>query len=428
MEAPITSAYSAGALGSLHLVLDWRRFSEVLDRASREQGRMALVTDGAGATIAASGALESRRALAGASLADWLRTPDVAGEREGAPLSDSRVIEAGARFPPARGTGLGWFALIAQPTQQAFAPVQAMAGAFALLLVAIVAASVAAASWISRAISRPIVELTEFVRQSFARDASPVAPRGGSREVRELGEAFSAMWRDLQQSQAELVRATRMAAVGEMASMLAHEVRTPLGIMRSSAQMLRREPRLSGEAVELVGFIEAQTDRLNRLVSRMLHIARPRAAVRVPAEAAELVRGAVAVLAPQQRAKDITIDVEAAPGLGLQCDPDELTQVLLNLLANALHAVPPQGHVRIAARPCEGGIEITVDDNGPGVPQGERAEIFTAFVSRREGGMGLGLAIVREIVVAHGGTVEAGESEWGGARFRVWLPRTEALS
>jgi signal transduction histidine kinase len=107
----------------------------------------------------------------------------------------------------------------------------------------------------------------------------------------------------------------------------------------------------------------------------------------------------------------------------VECDIEQMTQVLLNLVLNAIQILPTGGTVEVACRPDRDAVVITVSDSGPGIPLNERALVFDSFFSRREGGIGLGLAIVQQLVTAHGGTISAGESALGGAQFTINLPR-----
>jgi signal transduction histidine kinase len=277
---------------------------------------------------------------------------------------------------------------------------------------------------VSGAIARPIVALTDFTRGYRPGQAVAEPPPAAAGEVGELGEAFAKMMRDIDESRQKLVQASKLAVVGEMSAVLAHEVRTPLGILRSSAQMLRREPGLSAEARELMGFIESETERLNRLVSAMLDSARPRPLHKVASDMHGLVRQCRGLLGAQLDKRRITVTerLDAADPT-VDCDAEQITQVLLNLMLNALQILPEGGQIRVTTYQRAEQFFIEIADDGPGVPVAERSRIFEAFFFRREGGVGLGLAIVQQIIVAHDGDISVGESALGGARFTIRLPQ-----
>jgi two-component system, NtrC family, sensor histidine kinase HydH len=314
--------------------------------------------------------------------------------------------------------------LIIQPTRDALAPVRRMAAISLGVLAALAFTTLAAAGWVSRAIARPIVALTEFTRQ-FKQGQTRISalPTAGG-EVGELGQAFMKLMQNIAQSQQKLVQASKLAAVGEMASVIAHEVRTPLGILRSSAQILRREPAISEEGRELMAFIESETERLNGLVSAMLDSARPRALRKAAADLNAQVRQCGAMLLAQMEKRGISVRyrLEAVDPL-VECDVEQITQVLLNLLLNAMQILSENGHIHLWTYDDPKQFFIEISDDGPGIAPDARARIFEAFFFEREGGVGLGLAIVQQIVTAHGGEITVGESELGGARFVIRLPR-----
>jgi signal transduction histidine kinase len=173
-----------------------------------------------------------------------------------------------------------------------------------------------------------------------------------------------------------------------------------------------------------LGLIESETERLNRLVSAMLDSARPRPLNKVATDMHALIHQSSALLGAQIEKQRITVTerLDAADAM-VDCDAEQITQVLLNLILNALQILPAGGQIRLATYQHMNHFFIQISDNGPGVPVDERARIFEAFFFRREGGVGLGLAIVQQIIVAHGGDIEVGESDLGGARFTIRLPR-----
>ena len=212
--------------------------------------------------------------------------------------------------------------------------------------------------------------------------------------------------------------------MGEMAAVMAHEIRTPLGILRSSSQMLKREPNISDEARELIGFIESETDRLNRLVSTMLDGTRPRLPSFQLTNIHTQIHNCILMLAAQTQTKMIQIEesLESSDPY-CECDAEQMTQVFLNLLMNALQVLPEHGRIAVTSRSETRKIIIEIADDGPGIPKEERAEVFDSFFHKREGGIGLGLAVVQQIVSAHGGDITVSESRWGGALFRISIPR-----
>lgn len=428
MRIPVASAFASGNLGELRMQLNWNQIYDVLDRESSGGDRMLAVLDSEGRMIAASSALRSRGLLLGDALKDWRALPGPVSIHAGQPLADTDVIVG---IATSRGygpfAGFGWTTLIIQPVDSAFAPVQRMATIFLVLFGLIILLTVFIATGISREIARPILSLTQFARGYTRSKVLQTPPAAGKGEVGELTTAFVQMVRDIDLSQQQLVRASKLAVVGEMSSIIAHEVRTPLGILRSSAQMLKREAGISSEGQELVGFIESETERLNRLGSAMLDTARPRTPSFTDTDMHGLIVKTVAMLAAQADKRKVAVATNLqASNPTVECDEEQLTQVLLNLLMNGLQIISQGGHMEIATYDDGQDFRIEIADDGPGIDPAERSRVFEAFFFKREGGVGLGLAIVQQIVNTHGGEIEAAESKLGGALFRIRLPRKQA--
>lgn len=431
IRAPIHFQFGADMAGELVLDFDWGQIDSLLDSAASGRRMVALVDD-SGKLLAASRKVRQNGLASGPVLAGWqLPTrADGAFRHAGFPLSDSDVIIGLGRAPGFAGfAGLGLSALVIQPESEALAPIQKMAEISLAILGCLVLVTLAVASKVSGSIARPIVALTAFTRHYKPGQKLAAAPPAATGEVGELGAAFTQMMQDMDQSQRNLLNASKLAVLGEMASVIIHEVRTPLGILRSSAQMLRREAGISDEGRELMGFIESETGRLNRLVSAMLDSARPRPLNKAATDLHALLHQTRVLLGAQIEKAQIAVSerLNAADPL-VECDVEQITQVLLNLILNALQILAPGGKIRLATRADEDMFFIEISDDGPGIPAEERARIFEAFFFRREGGVGLGLAVVQQIILAHGGTIEADESEWGGARFTIRLSRQQSVS
>lgn len=429
LRSTIESAFTAGAIGELVLDVDWSQLLTLLDR-SAGPSRQVLVLDHEGHLLAASAALRQRPMSPETTFWDWSMGRDAGGVemRSGAPLLDEEVIAGHQR---SRGVGefagFGWTTLLLQSRNDALAPVDRMARSFAGLLAATVVLIVAIAWGLAALISRPVVALTEYTRRYTQPGGLPAAPPPGPGEIGELTRSFVHMVRTLDRSQQTLAQASKLAALGEVTALLAHEIRTPLGILRSSAQMLRGETGLSEESRELLRIIDSETERLNRLVSSMLDSARTRAPQSVPTDAHALIAHSAALLASQLHSRGVSLALHCqAQRFVVACDPEQITQVLLNLIVNALQILKPGGHITVGTRNEAQRLVIEVADDGPGIAAEDREAIFEPFVFRREGGVGLGLAVVRRILRQHGGDVVAQTSPIGGALFRVWLPLQES--
>ena len=225
-------------------------------------------------------------------------------------------------------------------------------------------------------------------------------------------------------ARARVAQSEKLAALGQLAAAIAHEVRNPLAVIRSAAQGLAeaRTPA-DAEAERASAFIMAEIDRLANIVNSLLAFARPLHVEPRSVSPGELFDRAVLLAADELTAKQVRLARDESPALPpAWADPDLLCQVLLGLLANAAEAVPAGGEITLGARVSDGAVELAVTDSGPGVPRELRDRIFEPFFTTRPRGTGLGLAVAKEIVEAHGGRIVVGERPGGGARFIVRLP------
>jgi len=240
--------------------------------------------------------------------------------------------------------------------------------------------------------------------------------RDAAAVIRSQSEAIGA-------ARARVAQSEKLAALGQLAAAIAHEVRNPLAVIRSAAQGLAEGRTPDAEAERASAFIMAEIDRLANLVNSLLAFARPLHVEPRSVSPGELFDRALLLAADELTAKQIRLARDESPALPpAWADPDLVCQVLLGLLANAAEAVPPGGEITLGARMNDGAVELAVTDSGPGVPQELRERIFEPFFTTRPRGTGLGLAVAKEIVEAHGGRIVVGERPGGGARFTVQLP------
>ncbi len=230
--------------------------------------------------------------------------------------------------------------------------------------------------------------------------------------------------RERRRFEAELRQSERLAALGKLLAGVAHEVRNPLAGIRSSAQLWLRG---LGPEPDSISRVIAEVDRIESLVSQLLRFTRSPDADLRPTDINAVVSEAAELARPQ--AEPIGVRVESCLDdrvEPLPADPTSLLQVLRNLTTNSLQAMPEGGRLRLSTHvvPSSRAIEIVVADEGPGLSEAARAHLFEPFFTTRAEGTGLGLAIAREIVLAHGGQLEAGDpssfSQVGGKS----LPRS----
>ncbi len=228
----------------------------------------------------------------------------------------------------------------------------------------------------------------------------------------------------VKQLQLQLLERERLAAIGELAAMVAHEVRNPLAGIRGGCEILL-EGYPDGDSRHDIGVeIIHQVDRLSRTVHDLLLFARPKAMDLVSTDLHGLIDRILRVLGDDPE----TGEVEVVRDFGedvhiIQADGRQMEQVFLNLILNAIQVMNHKGRVTIATRTLGRQVVVTVSDTGPGIPSDRVAKVFEPFFTTRAQGTGLGLAIVKKIVEAHGGRIEATSLPGSGARFTATLPR-----
>jgi signal transduction histidine kinase len=272
-------------------------------------------------------------------------------------------------------------------------------------MVAALAAAILLGGVIAATITRPLRRLARSATEVREGRLDVEVPSGGGAEVERLARAFREMLAGLAEYRAELVRREKMATLGQFSAAVAHELRNPLSSMRMTLEILR--PQFPEDAREDVDFLLSEMARLNHSVEELLfHAGSPKYTF-AETDLREVVRGPCRMLRPMASHLSVELEVEEPEGpLPAEADADKLGQAATNLILNALHA-SPEGEtvlVEVAAEE-EGGAVIRITDRGEGVPEELGADIFSPFVSGREGGTGLGLAVTRAIARAHGGEV-----------------------
>jgi two-component system sensor histidine kinase HydH len=238
--------------------------------------------------------------------------------------------------------------------------------------------------------------------------------------------------------QAESARQERLAALGGMAAVLAHEIRNPLGAIKGLAQFLGEKQAGDATQAEMTRTIAGEATRLERLVNDLLTYARPRPPDRHPLDLGATLREVEALAQAPAEAAGVKVRVEAAEGLPpVLADRDQVQQLFGNLALNAIQAMPAGGTLTLSVRatgagggdaaqesagPMDG-VTIRVEDTGSGIPAEDLPRVFEPFYTTRSKGTGLGLAICRQIVEAHGGIIRVARTGPEGTVFEVRLPR-----
>ena len=235
-----------------------------------------------------------------------------------------------------------------------------------------------------------------------------------------LFEELRRSYADLSRTQKRLVEQERLAALGELSAVVAHEVRNPLAAIFNSVGSLRRMLEPTGDAELLLGVIDEEADRLNRTVGDLLDFARPAQPSLRPEALDRLVEETLSVALAREGGIQVTRDYAPVPPVPL--DARQVRQALLNLVVNAVQAMPRGGRLHVRSRVDGGYARLEIGDSGPGIPSEMRKKVFEPFFTTKATGTGLGLAVVRRIVESHGGTVEALDAPGAGALFALRFP------
>jgi signal transduction histidine kinase len=253
--------------------------------------------------------------------------------------------------------------------------------------------------------------------------------RRQAQRYRLLAEELAETNRRLEQAQEEARRSERLAALGQLTAGLAHEIRNPLAVIKGSAETLTRRLQSADPlTTELAGYISSEVNRLNTVVTRFLHFARPLKLERRPTQIPPLLERALKVARDRWPEAKVEVTQQYSGDLPeMIVDPDLCEQAFANLVLNAYEAMGDTGGrltVRVAAANSDGrrGVEVGIEDTGPGIPPELREQVFNPFFTTKKEGVGLGLSLVSKIVDDHRGWIRISSEPGKGACFRVFLP------
>jgi hypothetical protein len=300
----------------------------------------------------------------------------------------------------------------------------AVAGAVAICAVLLVA--------LALLIQRPLGELQQKIARLQGGDLNVsvgFADRGD--EIGQLGRDFNEMVRQLRQSREQLEtlhrtqmsRAEHLATLGELAAGLAHEIRNPLAGIAGVIEIIGRDLPESSPNREVLVEVQQEVLHIKRILSDLLDYARPKPPEFRVADLNATAEHAVSLARQQALSRPIEISLQKADGLlSVEHDTGQIQQVLLNLLLNAIQAIPAEGRVRVGLAAQGEFASVTVSDTGRGISTEHLPNIFRPFFTTKGQGTGLGLSLARRNVEAHGGRIEAESQAGQGSRFVVWLP------
>jgi two-component system sensor histidine kinase HydH len=290
---------------------------------------------------------------------------------------------------------------------------------------------------LARGVARSIVQLSIPIRDAAGKLSEAVGPitvsagaRIGDLEqtMRRMAAEVETVVGRLQEAQREILHREQLAAVGQLAAGVAHELRNPLTAIKVLVQVAARRPEEPVLRGEKLGILLAEIGRLEQIIQTFLDFARPARPEKRPFPADAAVRETLALVDARAREQGAQlIPILPAGQVMVEADPGQFRQLLLNLLLNALDAIGDSGTIEVRLRPePDGWLVLEVSDDGPGLPADLGDRIFDPFVSTKETGTGLGLSICRRVAEVHGGDVRAAGRPGGGAVFTARFPAAAA--
>lgn len=281
----------------------------------------------------------------------------------------------------------------------------------------------------------PLQRLVDVMRRAEAGDLTVKADEGRPDELGIAARGFDATLAALRRSQTELeafyrermVRADRFAAVGEIATGLAHEIKNPLAGLSGALELLAEDLQVDPRQTEIVAEMRHQVQRLTHTMESLLSFARPAKAKLRSTDVNGSIDKVLFLLKQQSRGGVVSIEHEMSPGIPhVLADPFQLEQVFLNICLNAFQAMSGGGTLTVRSRAGDGNVVVEVEDTGPGIPPDLRAQVFKPFFTTKREGNGLGLAISARIVAEHGGHIGYRCPPGGGTVFIVTLQQARA--
>ena len=244
------------------------------------------------------------------------------------------------------------------------------------------------------------------------------------RQLEASYEALRKQTGELLETTEQLQQAERLAALGELTAGIAHEIRNPLNGISGAAEIVCRENASPSVRAEFGDILKKETARLNQVVQHILNFARIRKAEAKESDVQELVQRLAKLTEEEAQEHRIAVIQEVPPGVSTRADPSLLEHVLLNLVLNAIQAMPEGGTLTISAKVVGDRLHLIVRDTGPGVPTEIQGRVFNPFFTTKPGGTGLGLAIARRIARGMGGEITLNSEAGKGAAFTVEVPLT----
>ena len=277
---------------------------------------------------------------------------------------------------------------------------------------------------IGKNLTNPIKILVDSTTRVATGDLDEQCELKTHNEIGDLAAAFNQMTRDLKQSRDQLIQVERLATAGKMSASFAHEIRNPLSSMRMLAQMLMQKPKMSEEKhQQSLRYILEEIERIDTIVKGLMDFARPTALNLTHQSLIPTLQAVLALMEANLAHHQIQLVLDLLPETPkVQFDSDKLKQAFMNVVLNAIEAMPQGGELKVSTLIEDNNVCIKITDTGVGIPEEDLERIFEPFFTRKTKGTGLGLANVKRIFEEHGGSVEIESTLGGGTTVAMALP------
>lgn len=272
-------------------------------------------------------------------------------------------------------------------------------------------------------------EVIMFLAVGVATGFFADAERQQRQRFEKASEELAKAYQELRNTVDLLVRSARLKSLGELAATIAHEIRNPLNSIKGSIEIVSEEIAPNSPRREFILIMEKEVERLNNLVEDFLKFAKPRSPEKVATNINEIIDSVVKFLSPQAKKRNVKLDIQLARELpSIPLDPEQIRQVLLNLILNAIQSMPEGGNVELSSSIAKDYLEISIRDYGTGISSDNQQKIFEPFFTTKTDGSGLGLFVAYQLVKQHNGEIEVANTSEKGSLFLVKLALNQEVN
>lgn len=294
--------------------------------------------------------------------------------------------------------------------------------------IAVILAGLGGSYLFARRILDPVKQLDRAAARIALQEYQTRVPKAGNDELGRLAETFNGMCRSIQEAREELIRQERISTIGRLSSSIVHDLRNPLAAIYGGAEMLMDGELNPSQVQRLAANIYRSSRAIKDLLQELVDASRQRVQPAELCHLRDVIEAAAEVQAATAEAQNVTIDIDVSEAVEAPVERARMERVFLNLIGNALEAMPDGGLISISAATDGNNVLISVEDTGTGIPDDIRPRLFQPFVTGgKKNGLGLGLALSRQTLLDHGGELWADPGMSKGARFWVRLPGDERV-